>query len=177
MTKFQRLKNLIYGLLLIASGMILLYIPEDAFVLLLLLLSTTLLISGINTLTYYFTMARFMVDGKMMLYKGIIVSDFGVLTASLVDVPRQFVLVYLIGVHAFSGLVELLRAMEARRYGGKNWRLKMGHGLVNVVTCIICVIFINNTNTVVIVYALGILYSGVLTLVSAFRRTAFVYIQ
>ncbi|MBP3274478.1 MAG: DUF308 domain-containing protein [Butyrivibrio sp.] len=177
MTKFQRLKNLIYGLLLIASGMILLYIPENAFVFLLLLLSTTLLISGINTLTYYFTMARFMVDGKMMLYKGIIVSDFGVLTASLVDVPRQFVLVYLIGVHAFSGLVELLRAMEARRYGGKNWRLKMGHGFVNVVTCIICVIFLNNTNTVVIVYALGILYSGVLTLVSAFRRTAFVYIQ
>ncbi len=177
MTKFQRLKNLIYGLLLIASGMILLYIPEDAFVFLMLLLSTTLLISGINTLTYYFTMARFMVDGKMMLYKGIIVFDFGVLTASLVDVPRQFVLVYLIGVHAFSGLVELLRAMEARRYGGKNWRLKMGHGLVNVVTCIICVIFLNNTNTVVIVYALGILYSGVLTLVSAFRRTAFVYIQ
>ncbi len=177
MTKFQRLKNLIYGLLLIASGMILLYIPQDAFVLLLLLLSTTLLISGVNTLVYYFTMARFMVDGKMMLYKGIIVFDFGVLTASLVDVPRQFVLVYLIGVHAFSGLVELLRAMEARRYGGKNWRLKMGHGLVNVVTCIICVIFLNNTNTVVIVYALGILYSGVLTLVSAFRRTAFVYIQ
>ncbi|MBP3814457.1 MAG: DUF308 domain-containing protein [Butyrivibrio sp.] len=176
MTKFQRLKNLIYGLLLIASGMILLYIPENAFVFLLLLLSTTLLISGINTLTYYFTMARFMVDGKMMLYKGIIVSDFGVLTASLVDVPRQFVLVYLIGVHAFSGLVELLRAMEARRYGGKNWRLKMGHGFVNVVTCIICVIFLNNTNTVVIVYALGILYSGVLTLASAFRRTAFVYI-
>ena len=177
MTKFQRLKNLIYGLLLIASGMILLYIPKNAFVLLLLLLSATLLISGINTLIYYFTMARFMVDGKMMLYKGIIVFDFGVLTASLVDVPRQFVLVYLIGAHAFSGLVELLRAMEARRYGGKNWRLKMGHGLVNVVTCIICVIFLNHTNTVVIVYALGILYSGVLTLVSAFRRTAFVYIQ
>ena len=166
MTKFQRLKNLIYGLLLIASGMILLYIPKNAFVLLLLLLSATLLLSGINTLVYYFTMARFMVDGKMMLYK-----------ASLVDVPRQFVLVYLIGVHAFSGLVELLRAMEARRYGGKNWRLKMGHGLVNVVTCIICVIFLNHTNTVIIVYALGILYSGVLTLVSAFRRTAFVYIQ
>ena len=177
MTKFQRVKNIIYGLLLIASGMILLFIPEDAFVLLLLLLSTTLLISGVNTLVYYFTMARFMVDGKMMLYKGIIIFDFGVLTASLVDVPRQFVLVYLIGVHAFSGLVELLRALEARRYGGRNWRLKMGHGLVNVVTCIICVIFINHTNTVIIVYALGILYSGVLTLVSAFRRTAFVYIQ
>lgn len=177
MTKLQRVKNVIYGLLLLASGVILLFMPEDAFVLLLLLLSMTLLISGLNTLVYYFTMARFMVDGKMLLYKGIIVFDFGVLTASLVDVPRQFVLVYLIGVHAFSGLVELLRAMEARRYGGKNWRLKMGHGFVNVITCIICIIFLNNTNTVVIVYALGILYSGVLTLVSAFRRTAFVYIQ
>lgn len=177
MTKLQRIKNIIYGLILLASGMILLFVPDDAFVFLLLLLSTTLLISGLNTLVYYFTMARFMVDGKMLLYKGIIVFDFGVLTASLVDVPRQFVLVYLIGVHAFSGLVELLRAMEARRYGGKNWRLKMGHGFVNVITCIICVIFLNNTNTVVIVYALGILYSGVLTLVSAFRRTAFVYIQ
>ncbi len=177
MTKLQRIKNIIYGLILLASGMILLFVPDDAFVFLLLLLSTTLLISGLNTLVYYFTMARFMVDGKMMLYKGIIIFDFGVLTASLVDVPRQFVLVYLIGVHAFSGLVELLRAMEARRYGGKNWRLKMGHGFVNVITCIICIIFLNNTNTVVIVYALGILYSGALTLVSAFRRTAFVYIQ
>ncbi len=177
MTKLQRLKNIIYGLILLGAGIILLFLPEDAFVLLLLLLSAGLLIAGFNTLIYYFTMARFMVDGKMLLYKGIIIFDFGVLTASLVDVPRQFVLVYLIGVHAFSGLVELLRAMEARRYGGKNWRLKMGHGFVNVITCIICVIFLNNTNTVIIVYALGILYSGVLTLVSAFRRTAFVYIQ
>lgn len=165
------------GLIWILLAVVLLFFPEDSFLLVVLVLSAGLLISGVSTLIYYFTMARFMVGGKMMLYKGVIIFDFGVLTASLADLPRTYVLLYLVAIHAFSGFVEILRVMEVRRYGGKNWRLKLGHGIINLVMCILCLVYIKNTNTVIVIYALGILYSGILTFITAFRKTALVYIQ
>ncbi|RKM60554.1 hypothetical protein D6855_07550 [Butyrivibrio sp. CB08] len=178
MTKFQRAKNFIKGLLMLAAGGLVLFIPGDSYLLLLTFLALVLLFSGINTLIYYFTMARFMTGGKIMLYKGIIVLNFSILTASLVDVPRIYVLMYLIAIHAFSGLVEILRALEAKRYGGgRSWHLKLGHGLLNLGMCILCCIFIKHVKTVSIIYAMGIIYSAILTIAAAFRKSDLVYIQ
>ncbi len=178
MNKFQRAKNLIKGLIMMAAGGIVLFVPGDTYIILLFLLAMALVLSGINTLAYYFTMARFMTGGKIMLYKGIIVLNFGMLTGSLADVPRIYVMMYLIGIHAFSGLVEILRALEAKRYGGgRSWHLKLGHGLLNIGMCILCCIFIRHAKTVSIIYAMGIIYSAILTIAATFRKTDVVYIQ
>ena len=122
-------------------------------------------------------MARYMVGGKESLYRGIIFLDFALFTMSLSDVPKVYVLMYLALVHAFSGLVDILRAIEAKRYSSKNWRLKLFHGILNVVVAASCFIFINNPNTSGLVYGLGLVYSGLLRIASAFRRTTFIYIR
>ncbi len=162
---------------MLAVAALLFVSPYNVFWIVLLILSLGLAIEGLRTIFYYFAMARFMVGGKMMLYKGIIVFDFAVLTASLADLPRNYVLMYLIGVHAFSGIVDVLRSMEAKRYGGKSWRLKLGQGLLNLVMCVLCLVFFKKPQTVIILYALGVAYSAVLRIISAFRKTALVYIQ
>ncbi len=177
MTKFQKIKNITRAVLSIILGAAMAKFPNEAYVYLVLLLGVGLLVYGISTLIYYFTMAMFMVEGKTMLYKGVIVTDFAILTLSLADVPRGYVMFYLVVLHAFSGLVEILRAFEAKRYGGRSWRIKLGHGLVNVGICVFCLMNLKNPNTVVIIYSLGLVYSGIMQFISAIRSNTFVFVR
>ena len=103
--------------------------------------------------------------------------DFGALTGSLTDVPQFYVLAYLIAIHAFTGLVEILRAREARSQGAKMWRMKMLHGIIDLVMAVICIIFINEESIAVLIYGIGLIYSAIIKISMAFRKTKFVYIQ
>ncbi|MCR5338530.1 MAG: hypothetical protein K6E75_08225, partial [Lachnospiraceae bacterium] len=114
MTKLQRAGQLIWGLCMIIISLILMIVPREGYYVVIGILSLVYTVKGINTIIYYFTMARFMVGGKNSLYMGIILLDFGVLTGTLNDVPHYYVLLYLIAIHAFSGVVEILRAFEAK---------------------------------------------------------------
>lgn len=177
MTRFQRIKSFISGLLSMLIGLILILSPEDSGDIVLGILSFVLTVYGINILTYYFTMARFMVNGRLILFKGLIVLDLGLFSGSLVSVPDIYILLYLAIIHAFSGLVEILRSAEAIKFGAKNWKLKFSHGLIDLILAICCIAFFKHGETVAIVFGVGIVYSGMIRIISAFRRTTFVYIQ
>ncbi len=177
MTSVQRIRGILAGLTMIAMSVLLLIDKDIGYLVILSLITVGMTIAGISSLFYYFTMARFMCGGRVSLYKGLILIDAGFFTGTLSDVPRQYVLIYLIAIHAFSGGVEVLRALEARRYGAKSWRLKLSHGVVNLLMVLACLIFINKSGTVIFVYSIGLLYSGMLRIISACRRTAMVYIQ
>ena len=86
-------------------------------------------------------------------------------------------LLYLIAIHAFSGAVEILRAMEARRTVDGPWKVKFSHGIVNILLALSCLIFIKQTNTALIIYSAGLAYSAVIRIISALRKTAFVVIR
>ena len=85
--------------------------------------ATALEFMGIRLIWYYFTMARHMVGGRSILYRGVLFVDFGVFTGSLALVPHIYVLLYLAGTLAFSAVVDLLRAKEAKGIDSP-WKLK-----------------------------------------------------
>ena len=152
--------------------------PSDkAYMIVVFILSLGLAIAGIKDIAFYFTMAKHMVGGKMILIQGVIILDFAIITGSLANVPKIYILLYLIGVHAFSGVVEVLRAMEARRAVDGPWKMKFSHGVVNFILAIACLIFIRQSNTALIIYSLGLMYSAVVRLFDAFGKTAFVVIE
>ena len=177
MTVVQRIKEFISGLIMIFGALVLMADPQTGYLLVVYLLAIILLIMGIRRLYYYFTMARYMVDGKESLYRGVILFDFGALTGSLTNIPKFYVLFYLIVIHAFSGLVEVLRAREARLQGAPSWRFKLIHGMVDLLMAIVCIMFINEGIIAVLIYAIGLIYSGLIRIISAFRKTKFICIQ
>ena len=71
-----------------------------------------------------------------MLFIGIIALDAGMLSLSLQDSPREFMIFYLLGTFAFSGLVDVLRARESRRVGARSWRLTLIIGAINLALAI-----------------------------------------
>lgn len=178
MTLVQRITRVLIGLGMLAVSIVFLSAPsDDAYTFVILVLSAGLTIKGIKDIIFYFTMARHMVGGKLILFQGVIILDFAFFTISLSDVPKIYILMYLLAIHAFSGAVEILRAMEARRTVDGPWKLKFSHGIVNIALALSCLVFIKQANTALIIYSIGLGYSAVIRILGAFRRTAFIVIE
>ncbi len=178
MTVYQRIKRILFSLCMLAVALFFFFNPSDpAYKIVVAILSLGLIIAGIKDIVFYFTMARHMVGGKMILIQGVIIFDFAIITGSLANVPKIYILLYLIGVHAFSGAVEILRAREAKNTVAGPWKMKFFHGAVNIILAIACLVFIRQSNTALIIYSLGLMYSAAVRLIDAFRKTAFVVIE
>ena len=178
MTIFQRIKNILFGLLVLAVGVLFLVDPSDeAYLFIIAILTLGLAVRGISDIIFYFTMARHMVGGKVILIKGVVILDFAFLTGTLSNVPKIYILLYLIAMHAFAGAIDVLRAMEAKSKVEGPWKLKCFQGVGNILLAVACLVFINRANTALIIYSAGMVYSGILRVISSFRPTTFIVIK
>ena len=177
MTNLQRARELLAGLLMLAGGVLVVYQPEIGVKLIVLIIIAATILKGVGSLTYYFTMARHMVGGKLQLYKGIILLDVGMFFLSQDDVPMIYLMLYLLIANLISGVIEILGAREARQMEAGSWKLKLAIGAADVLFGLASIFCLGRPDVLVYLYAAGLAYSAVLRIVSAFRRTAIVYIQ
>ena len=115
----------------------------------------------------------------MIFFIGIILFDFGVFTMTLNDEPLAIVVIYLIAFYAFAGLVDILRAFEAKKQGSP-WKTKLLLGIIEVAVAGLALFFglvLRSPDDVVLVYGCGVIVSGIMRIANSFRRTAVVYIQ
>lgn len=176
MSKFQKIKSFLVGIVMIVSALVLMQDEEIGVTIIITILSISLLLSGIRTLIYYITLARFMVGGRLSLYKGVILVDLGLFTVTLTDIPLIYMMLYLLAGYFISGVIDIYGAGEARKLGASSWRIRMGQGIYNMVICLICWRNLHSVRVFVIVYCVGLITSGVIRIVNAFRRMAIIYI-
>jgi len=177
MKRPQRTLNIMLAEILIMLSIIMIALPKYGYRIMTLLLCLTLIITGLRYLIYYFTMSRFMVGGRYMFFFGIIILDFGAFTATLLSVPKIYVLGYLILTYVLAGVISFLRAREAKQYGAASWKGKFVYGVIQFVIAVISLIFIRNTQVLVGIYSAGLIYSAIMRIIAALRTTAIVYIQ
>ena len=179
MSLTQRIQSILSALLSLLGAVLLIRMKEDGIYLISFLLSISFLLYGLRALIYYFTMARHMGDGKGILFRGIILLDFGIFTLSITQRAWLFVACYLLGVYAVSGVIDFLRAMEAKQMESPMWRLTMAEGIVRIIIAVAAIVFgfaLRNLRDLTWIYASGLFYSAVLKIISAFRKTAVIYI-
>ena len=176
MTKPQRVKEVIFGVLMIAAGLFFCINPTENYPLITAVLCFGMMFRGIKLLIFYFRMARYMVDGRSLLYQAVIMIDLGLFTGTLTQVPLMYVMLYLVAIHIFTGAIDILRAIESKKYGS-SWKVKLTTGIVNVLMAVACLVFIKMTAIAVMIYAVGIIYAGIMRIVSACRKSTIVYIQ
>lgn len=175
MSKAQRIREVLFGLIAIGSAVIMMLDTELGYLLVALILSVMLIVAGLRKIGYYATMARHMVGGKSVLYLGVLLLDMGIAAVSLSTTPQSFIMLYLLGCHLLSGVVLVLRAREQHALEAP-WRLRLAQGVANILVAGACFIFIRSEQMVVYVYSLGLIYSACLRIASAFRRTSIIYI-
>ncbi len=179
MTKRNRIINILRGVLSILLALLLIVIPNGGLTLVLLIIGIGLTLKGIQTLLYYFSIARHMVDGKLVLCQGLIFLDLGMFTSSIADNPAGFLIAYIAAVDAFTGLVSILHSLESKRNGSLKWKNDFIFGLVSVFLAVIVIIggfILKRPYVSVCAYAFGLIYSSIMQIASAFRRNAIVYI-
>ena len=180
MTRTKRLINILQGLVMIVLAGYLVLFPTESLPLVLGLIGLGMTLNGIRSLTYYFSMAKHMVGGKTLLYRGIIFLDVGILTSSLADAPSRSLIIYIAAVCIFTGLVAILRAREEKTGGSRRWKWRLIYGLIYILIAaavLYCGFAWNLPEIAVDAYALGLIWSATGRIASAFRRTAIVYIQ
>ena len=173
----RRIGKILTGILLIAGAIFMLVFPEFGYLVLAVALAVTLLVSGISSLVYFFTMARHMVGGRSTLYSALIRIDFAVLTLTLTNIPKIFIMLYLVAVFGVTGLLHVLGGMEAKKKAASNWYWRFISGVINLLIALLCLIFIQNYFVLGIVYSVGLIFTGLGRIVSAFYRSKIVYIQ
>lgn len=180
MSQFQRVRSFIVGMLFLILSLLLLLLPKDSYGIITLIISFMLLFYGLHQLIYYLRMARHMVGGKIILYEAIIILDLGLFTYSLYDDNSLTILIYLLVIYAFSGFVDILRALEEKKNGSRRWKRKLATGVAMVIFAMALVIIgLIMHNTVILKYGfcISIAYSAIRRIVTAFRKTAIIYIQ
>ena len=176
MNGVKRVVNVFIALIMIACGVFMFVDHQHGFRLVIDLLMLTLIIAGLRNIIYYISMARHAVGGIAILYKGILLFDAGLFAASLTYIPPIYTMIYLIICMMVSGGIDVLRANEARVMQSGAWKLQFFYGAGNVVLAIVCIFFLNSGQLVSVIYAISLFHSAVCRLISAFRRTAIVYI-
>lgn len=179
MTLMQRVEKIISALLMILGAVLVLYLGEDGFLLIALFLCVSLVFYGLRSLLFYATMARHMVDGRISLYKGLILLDLGIFSLTVLNDPHVFIILYILGINAFSGIVDILRALEARKLQSPSWRMNLAAGIVSIFFALaagVSGLVLKNLEVTTIIYVIGVFWSAAAKLISAFRRTAIVYI-
>ena len=180
MSSFQRIKSIVFGVLMVLFALIMFWMPEDWYDTVTVLMSLSLMLYGVKLLFFYFSMARHMVGGKIMLYQAIIILDLSLFTISMASMSSFTIIIYLLGIFGFTGVIDILRAFEAKSNCYKHWKLKFLTGCICVVFVIIMAVLgliFKNTAILVYGYCISLFYSGVVRIVTAFRKTAMVYIQ
>ncbi len=176
MSKAQRVKEVLLGLLSIAGAALMTLVPDLGYALVALIMCVSLILGGIEKIGYYLTMGRYMVGGRSIFYFGILLLDMGILAGSLSTTPQSLIMIYLLGCHLLDGVVQVMRAREQRGFEAP-WKLTLAQGIANILVAVACILFMGSMNTVVYIYCAGLVYSACLRIASAFRKTAIVYIQ
>ncbi len=161
---------------MIVMSLLLLVMGEDGFSIVALILCISLLIYGIRELIYFFTMARHMVGGRRSLYLGVLIIDIAIFSLSLSDDSPLYIMIYLIVIHAVSGVIDILRALEPKKIGSKAYKWQLFTGIINLLIAIACAVFIRSMLVCVYIYAAGLLYSAIVQIVRVFVKNPALYI-
>lgn len=179
MTLTSRLKNILLGIITILASLLIMLFPSEGYQYVVYLLSISLILYSLRSLVFYFTLTRFMVDGKRQLYQGIILLDLGIFSLTVADNPTFVLAFYLLFINFFSGLVDILHALESKKLSA-SYKGNLTRGIINISVAIASVVFgtaFQSRDMLVYIYCIGVIISAIARISNAFRDNSIVYIQ
>ena len=180
MSKIQRFNSFIAGLVTVLFGVVLYEAPFVGTDMITFVMSVSLTLIGVRSLYFYASMARHMVGGLYSLFYGLIMTDLGICAFMGKSFPPLYVIIYLLVIHSFYGLTDIMVALRAMKLKSGSWRIKLVTGIGNLALGVLAIYFgvtDDDVFRVIYIYALGMVYTGIMRMVNSFRRTAVPYIK
>lgn len=177
MSKTRRVFTVILAIFVIQASIILMMVPEMAFEVIAFGIAVMLLFYGVKYLIYYLTHAQHMVGGKWFLIIGIILFDLGAFASSLLDQAQAILIIYVAGAHFVGAVLNIIRTVGNKKDNNPSWKIDLAQGIGNFAQVVLCLVFINHISIPVYIYCIGCIYTAVLMIITACKKTAIVYVQ
>ncbi len=138
--------------------------------------SIFILFHAIKNLIYYFTMARLMVGGKTILYRGILFLDLGLFTLIIFAMPDLYLKIIMGSFALFYGVIVILRANEQKKHES-NYIFKLVEGIIYLVASIFVFVSIALTSLTFIIFGVVFALYGIIAIYKTFKRSSVTFIQ
>jgi len=177
MTKVRRIFKIIGAVLLIHIALFLMLIPQIALQLIAVMFSVILIFYGLKFILFYITHASHMVNGKWFILLGLLLFDIGVFASLMQNQSKLITIVYIAGVHLVGAILRLIRAVGNKKDNNPGWIIDCMQSIGNFIQVAVCIIFSQYVEVPVFIYCSGLIYSAILQIIQACKRTAIVYVQ
>ena len=177
MTRTKRIFTIIGAFFAIQGSLILMLAPEYALQIIAAGVGFTLACYGLKYLVYYLTHAQHMVGGKWFLLIGLFMLDAGIFAGTIYDKATVITILYIAGAHLIGAGLNIVRAVGNRKDNNRGWKTDMAQGIGNIILVVLCIIFMHDVIIPVYIYCVSAIYTAILMLISAFKKTAIVYVQ
>ncbi|MCF0145508.1 MAG: DUF308 domain-containing protein [Eubacterium sp.] len=172
----KRIISLLTGIVMILGAVMMFIEPELTYLVIILVVDIILLYKGIQSVVYYFRMAKYMVDGLSIFFKGILMLDLGIFVFFLGAMPPVFVMLYLVVMLAVSGALFMAKGLESKGVGAKNWKRPFIDGVIRIILAVLCLFFLNSLEMMQIMISVTLVFSSLDRFVTAFKENAIVYV-
>lgn len=177
MSKVRRVLTIIASLIAIEGSIALMTIPDIAYEVLALGVGMMLVYYGVRYIIYYITNAQHMVGGKWFMLIGIIMFDMGTFAIAIFDRAQVITIVYIIITHFVVTVLGAIRTVGDRKDNNPRWKISLAQTIAGFIQITLSVIFINHSMIPLYLYCIYAIYSAILMIISAFKKTAIVYVQ
>ena len=161
---------------MILISILMLAFPDLGYKLATWILGIALMIDGFKQLFYFISMGIHMVGGRIILYRALITLDIGFFTLSIQGAGQPYILSYFTIYYFFAGIISSFRALESHKLEAGSWRLKLLHGLFDIVIAAVCLLNHNSEGVMLDVLCFALIVSGATRMMVAFKKTELIYI-
>lgn len=160
--------SVICSLLLIVAGVTGLFVPSDVFMTLATFLPYILLISGITSIVFYFSISSDYAGSSYILFDGLINLLFSVIFFVMgVEFSGQFIVLYVAFMCMFRGVMCIALAFDFRRLGSGFWIWNLLFGIANAVVAVLFVVYPQVGGiTIGVLFSLTMLFFGLAWLIA-----------
>ena len=177
MSKTKRLWNIIEAITMIQGAIVLMLVPDLAFIIIAAFVGLALACKGLKFIIYYMTHAQHMVGGKRLLLVGLLMFDAGAFACLVCDQATVLMITYVVAVHLVACVLNFARAYSNKGDGNPGWKTDLAQGIGNLAQVVLCLVFINTIEIPVFIYCAGVIYTAVLKIIASCKKTAIVYVQ
>lgn len=177
MDKIRRFMTFFGSLIVVAIGAIIVFTPSElGYIIVALIIGLIITYRGVKTLIFYFSSARHMVGGGRIFVNSIILIDFGSMAIALMLQSSTLAMIYIIALFMLLGVIDILRSLEIKKNGSKKWIWKFIKGLLIIGVGVVCIINIESKDVMLLVLGIAWMVEGITGIISAFNKSAVVYI-
>ncbi|WP_295159729.1 HdeD family acid-resistance protein [uncultured Brachyspira sp.] len=164
MGKLGRVLWLIFGILLIISGIATMFNPAETVLMIAYIIGLLAIFSGISSIFYFFSM-RHKSGSTLILLDGIVSAVCGIIIVSNLKISGAFIPYMAAFFVIVRGVVAISSSIELKKFGYNQWGLSMISGILTLIAGVILTFNpILGTIYVSIILGLGLIFYGIITL-------------